>query len=110
MVRKRKRKTIRRPESFWRDAVEQWEGSGLSIARYCRREGLALSTFTLWKRRLASDGRSSLIPVEVVIDDQGMSNVPFEVVLRSGHVVRVPPGFDDASLSRLVAILETGGC
>ena len=31
---------------------------------------------------------------------------PFEVVLRQGRVVRVPAGFDAATLRQLLAILE----
>lgn len=30
----------------------------------------------------------------------------FEIVLRSGQVVRVPGGFDAAELARLVSVLE----
>jgi hypothetical protein len=33
----------------------------------------------------------------------------FELVLRSGQVVRVPVSFDDATLRRLVAVLERDG-
>ncbi|HTP26949.1 MAG TPA: hypothetical protein VMK12_15010 [Anaeromyxobacteraceae bacterium] len=32
--------------------------------------------------------------------------VPFEIVLRSGRLLRVPCGFDTAELARLVALLE----
>ncbi|WP_435106578.1 IS66 family insertion sequence element accessory protein TnpA [Arhodomonas sp. AD133] len=46
---------IRRSEAQWREIFAAHEASGLSQAAFCRREGLALSTFAYWKRRLAMD-------------------------------------------------------
>ena len=47
----------------WRRRVGQWAGSGLSQERFCRRHGLALATFQVWRRRLrdaASAGNAVL--------------------------------------------------
>ena len=43
-------KTSRR--EFWREVVARQRGSGLSIQRFCVKEGLATATFFVWKRRL----------------------------------------------------------
>jgi hypothetical protein len=34
----------------------------------------------------------------------------WEIVLRSGHVLRVPPAIDAAALRAVVAVLESPGC
>ena len=35
---------------------------------------------------------------------------PIEIALRGGRTVRVGPGFDEATLARLVAVLEEATC
>ena len=40
-------------EEFWRLAVALQRGCGLSMAEFCRREGLAAKTFYKWRDRLA---------------------------------------------------------
>ena len=46
---------VRRGASQWRAILSAFAGSGLSQKAFCEREGLALSTFSYWKRRLAND-------------------------------------------------------
>ncbi len=35
---------------------------------------------------------------------------PFEIVLSSGVIVRVPASFDSAALERLLEVLRSGAC
>lgn len=46
---------VRRGEAQWRAILSAFADSGLSQKAFCWREGLALSTFQYWKRRLAKD-------------------------------------------------------
>jgi hypothetical protein len=54
----------------WMARVQQWQWreSGLAKTRYCRENGLALSTFQYWitKSRPSSGGESAAIPALVV--------------------------------------------
>ena len=43
-----------RRESRWRDLVRRQAAGRLSVAEFCRREGVALSTFHWWRRRLGA--------------------------------------------------------
>ena len=43
----------RRTAEQWRSLIAEQAESGLSQAAFCKRERLALSTFSLWKRRLS---------------------------------------------------------
>jgi len=120
MVRRRQAgaRHIRHGAAFWRQAVKRQEDSGRSQVGFCADEGLALSTFSYWRRKLAEEGQAtleqtSLVPIEVVPDALGevtFGQVPFELVLRSGHLIRVPPNFNEAALARLVSVLETDRC
>lgn len=45
----------RRGEAEWRAILSAFAGSGLNQKTFCEREGLSVSTFQYWKRRLAKD-------------------------------------------------------
>ena len=42
----------RRSKAQWTEILRQFESSGLSSSEFCRREGLASSSFQRWRRRL----------------------------------------------------------
>jgi len=46
----------RRTEAQWREIFAAHDASGLSQAAFCRREGVALSTFRYHRRRLRAAG------------------------------------------------------
>lgn len=117
MARRLRRERVERGERFWRRAVGRWRRSGLSAAAFCRREDLPPSSFSYWQRKLStespeeSEGSANLVPVEVVASSSlALEGTVFEVLLRSGHVLRVPAGFDVESLRALVAVLEDRRC
>lgn len=53
---------IRRGEAQWRSILSAFADSGLSQKAFCEREGLALSTFGYWKRKLQSGGAAASSP------------------------------------------------
>jgi transposase len=93
-------------ELKWRAQVEACETSGLTVAAFARREGLSAQSLSMWKRRLraGAEATTSFVPV-VVRDAAPVSRGAFELVLREGAVLRIPPDFDEATLSRLVRAL-----
>lgn len=101
-------------EQFWRQALADFHASGQSIRGFCRARGLPESAFYFWRRELAQRDRRqparaasaqpAFVPVRVV------AGVPLEVVLCSGQVVRVGPGFEAAHLQAVVAALEGRSC
>ncbi len=48
------RTLIRRSAEQWREILQRFEHSGQTQPAFCAAEGLALSTFTLWRRKLNS--------------------------------------------------------
>ena len=52
------RVVVRRSRSEWQGIMSRFEGSGLSLKRFCVAEGLAPSKFALWRRRLGRAGPS----------------------------------------------------
>ncbi len=46
------RSRVRRTAAQWRKLIERFEGSGQTRGTFCAANGLALSTFDLWRRKL----------------------------------------------------------
>ncbi len=50
------RKEICREKSrFWQGHIEAWQRSDMTQAGYCRCQGLVVTRFTYWKKRLAEE-------------------------------------------------------
>jgi transposase-like protein len=98
-------------ERQWRRRIDQWRVSGLSVRAFCAQHGLSSASFYHWRRvleRRAAEG-PAFVPVQVVADALPTQASALEVVLLDGRTVRVAPGFDAATLRRLLVVLEGEG-
>lgn len=91
-----------------RAALTAQARSGLSRARFAVREGVDVQRLYYWSGRLTrlAENRAAFVeltPARPVI--AAPRDARFEVVLRSGHVVRVGEMFDAEALRRLLAAL-----
>jgi hypothetical protein len=96
----------------WSDQVARLKESGLSIRAFAAREGVKQGSLSYWKWRLEHPRapRAKARPIRFVqLKPTKAPAAPFELLLRSGQTVRVPQGFDDSELLRLVAALEGAG-
>jgi Transposase len=85
-----------------REALSALADSGLSLGAFAAREGLDAQRLYVWRRRLGS-----LATPQSFVEVKSAALAPIEVVLRSGHVVRLSPSFDAAAFARLLAVLES---
>jgi transposase len=100
-------------ERFWRKAIRRWRTSGLSIRAYCQRYALREANFHTWRRKLAARD-AEVVPftaVRVLPDEPpGVSTQAsagaLELLLANHRVLRIAPGFDEATLRRLLPLLE----
>lgn len=118
-------------KSYWRAvdarrALSAWEKSGEPMTAFAKAHGLKASRLAWWRKRLGAEkptasrcaGASTeavrFLPVVAVggadacdeADTTRPQPAPIELVLPSGHVVRVAAGFDAGELSRLLDVLE----
>lgn len=101
-------------EQFWRKTLVDFQASGQSIRGFCGAHGLHESAFYFWRRELTrrdhrpakrtAASKPMFVPIRVV------ASQPLEVVLRTGQVVRVGPGFEAAHLQAVVDALEGRSC
>jgi hypothetical protein len=101
-----------RKERQWRRWIDEWQASGLSARAFCERRGLTVARFYAWRRVLERRDaeKAGFVPVQVVADAVLTQASALEVVLTDGRTVRVAPGFDAATLRRLLAVLEGRPC
>lgn len=99
-----------RKEQQWRQWIQQWRASGQSVRAFCRRHGLAEPSFYAWRKVLQrrAPAPPAFVPVRVLADDATSAAGGVTIVLAGGRTVRVEPGFDGATLRRLLAVLEGG--
>ena len=114
----------------WRTRIEGQRQSGLTVAKFCHREGVSQATFYLWRRKLQARrpprakkaparqteiartnraGNSPTTPPSLPFVQLPLSSPPscpwIEVVLAEGTVVRLP----QQNLAALQTVLQTLG-
>ena len=92
-----------------RGVLSAFETSGMSQAEFCRRRRLDRQRLIRWRHRLGMSSATrppSLQPVALIEDEPGMGREGFELELPRGWRVRIPAGFDEPSLARLLGLLE----
>jgi transposase-like protein len=101
----------RRPrwtEGDAREVLAALRSSRKSVGEFAAEHGLDPQRVYLWRRRLG-EAEPTLFQ-EIVVHPAAQrapdaAGNPFEIVLASGDVVRVPPSFDGAALARLLEVL-----
>jgi transposase-like protein len=113
-------------EQFWRQTLADWQQSGLSVTAFCRQHQLQPQSFFRWRKLLELRDQPDASPCQASIDAAAASplfvpvqlrpavpaaaSATFEVVLRTGRLLRLAPGFDPTCLRQLLALLEETPC
>ena len=79
-------------EVHWRKHIARWERSGDSQRVYCVRNDLALSTFQLWRRRLATASTRVAGPVATSCLDIVPLRLPASALSQQHELVLVLDG------------------
>lgn len=98
----------------WQEEIEAWRASGQKLSAWARERNLSRDALEYWKRRVpvampSTPSRSplTLIPIRHALPAVPDSS-PIEVInaARPELRIRLSPGFDADSLSRLLELLE----
>ena len=94
---------------YWQARVLEQEASGLNCAAFCRDRGISYHAFQYWRKRLGgrrgnqqSQG-AQFREVRLAAEPEA-SRECLEVVV-GAMTVRVPPGFAEADLDRVLAVV-----
>ena len=101
-------------KQFWQMVLETFESSGLSVRQFCRQEGLSEASFYAWRKKLSKSQMSgtgngqappepaSFIQVPVIQSESSC----LELVLASGHVLRIPSDVQHAFLTDVLSAVK----
>ena|SRR5271170_2105252 len=96
-----------------RIALTALQRSGKSVSVFAAEHGVDPQRLYSWRRRLG-EAEPTMFQELVVRSPPRISvtdgDAPFELVLRSGIVVRVPSSFEAATLERLLEVLRSDAC
>jgi hypothetical protein len=103
---------------FWQMAIEAWQASGLSVRQFCRQEGLSEPSFYGWRKQLTHpavpepDPGTHCPPSPFIqVSLPSLSGHGLELLLSSGHTLRIPSGVDKPTLTAVFSALgEAGLC
>ena len=117
------KRRIEEKERYWQGLLQRQARSGLSIAAFCRSEGVSEATFHWWKRTLrrreadsprrrrnasavcnGSEASPSFVPVRITEDYRPGA---IEVVWPNGLSARVPSGCDVAQVQGVLEVVDT---
>ena len=103
-----------------RRVLARWQRSGLTLREFGEQREIPLSTLTWWRQVFRRAGEqvnaaSKGVPASdaaVFTEVPRVARAPIvppvlEIVLQSGHVVRVPAGADTDTLQRVLQALQT---
>jgi hypothetical protein len=103
-----------------RRVLARWQRSGLTLREFGQQRGIPLSTLTWWRQvfRRAGESVNAAAKSRPAGDGVVFTEVPrpttipatpavVEVVLRNGHVVRVPAGADADTLNQVFQALQS---
>ncbi len=100
-----------------RQVLAGWQRSGLPLREFGQKRGVPLSTLNWWRRVFRDAGDEELsgaaaenaVVFTEVPPPASVRRTPavLEIVLPSGHLVRVPAGVDPATLQRVLQALRT---
>ena len=86
-----------------RSVLERLTASGLTVRAFGEREGVDPQRLYRWRGVIGECSAPAFVEVA-----RAASAGPLEILLRSGHVVRLSEGFSEEALRRVVAILGDG--
>ena len=115
--------------------MEEWKGSGLTQAEFCRRRKVNVGSFGWWKRRFnetlrlprrrvrrtanRQPAREAASFVELALPNgirarnlvapptSATGPYGYEIALSNGRVIRLPHDFDPTTVAQLVAAIES---
>lgn len=102
-------------ERRWREIVKRQRDSGHSIREFCRVERIAESSFHYWRAELQRRDRiaasrsakvGAFVPLRLAESEGRAADEPIEMALPHGVTLRLRPGFDVATLQRIVVAMR----
>ncbi len=106
------KKADREQRQFWQMVLETYKSSGLSVRQFCQQEGFSEASFYSWRKRLRTHQKTDTNKkpsqpepfIEVSMPPAKSGGL--ELVLSSGHTLRIPSDIDHEFLSGVLSVVK----
>ena len=96
-----------RRRDYWQERIAAQEGSGLTVGRFCKEQGLTEQSFYLWRKKLREQPPMRFALVETgSARRQPATEAGLELVLASGERLHIGAGVDSATLRMVLEVLR----
>lgn len=99
-------KTGSRGAAYWQQQMTNWEKSGSSQREFCRRHGLAISTFSYWRRKLSASARTGLDSLVAIQNKPAAPRQPVKISLGNSSSIIVEFDFNPELLLTVISALQ----
>lgn len=94
---------------FWQMVIDTCKESDLSIAAFCKKEGISVAAYYYWRKKLVgshpkSNRKTPPAFIEVALPQSNAAVL--ELVLSSGNTLRINPGADNKMLIDVLSALR----
>lgn len=94
---------------FWQMVIDTCKESDLSIAAFCKKEGISVAAYYYWRKKLVgshpkSNRKTPPAFIEVALPQSNATVL--ELVLLSGNTLRINPGADNKMLINVLSALR----
>jgi hypothetical protein len=99
-------------QQFWQRMMEVRQEGKLSVAAFCRQEGLSEGAYYYWHRKLSggvSQSAEKFPPAFLEVVVPRGNPVALELALSSGHTLRINPAVDPKRLREVLSALKQVG-
>jgi len=90
----------------WKAVIAEQKQSGQTVGSFCHQRGVTQQSFYQWRKRLGG----AQAPVRFALVETGRpearERAAVELVLRSGHRLRIAAGVDGTTLRTVLEVLE----
>ncbi len=114
---RRKHRTREQARRYWQGVMTKWKDSGLTAAQFIKLKGLPDSSFYIWRKRLLGAEGSGPSPVQtshtagpfIQVKMPQSNACGLELVLVSGHRLKISAGMNQETLAQTVSVLKEAG-
>ena len=101
---------LEQKRSYWKQHIDTWQETGLTLAEYCRRHNLKHHQLVYWKKRfLKTETDVSFVPLKL----EDLLDIParqdqatLTLVINNDFKIEIRAGFDAQLLEQLIYVLR----
>ena len=93
----------------WKHRIETWKDSGISQTEYCRLNNIPKHRFFYWRKKFITQSSSvTFVPLKLKTKSEvAPKSSPICLIIDDRYRLEIHNGFDPATLTRLLQILNS---